>query len=163
MRALEAGRSPILLTERTGHVEYFKERLKGFARNVLVLQGGMGKKQRKTLADELSRIPDDEERVIIATGRYIGEGFDDARSDTLFLVMPVSWRGTLQQYAGRLHRLHHSKRVVQIYDYVDINVPILTRMYEKRLKGYGAIGYRVLDMDAQEPFKIRQRSLFNSE
>ena len=81
--------------------------------------------------------------MLIATGRYIGEGFDDARSDTLFLAMPISWRGTLQQYAGRLHRLHDNKKVVRIYDYVDLEVPMLARMYKKRLKGYTAIGYTV--------------------
>ena len=141
--ALEAGRSPLLLTERTEHLDYFARRLKGFARNIIVLRGGMGKKQRKALADQLINIPDQEERVIISTGRYIGEGFDDARLDTLFLVLPISWRGTLQQYAGRLHRLHDNKRIVQIYDYVDVNVPMLMRMYDKRLKGYNAIGYNI--------------------
>ena len=88
-------------------------------------------------------VPDSKERVIIATGRYIGEGFDDARLDTLFLAMPISWRGTLQQYVGRLHRLHDNKKVVQVYDYVDIHVPALMRMYKKRLKGYDAIGYTI--------------------
>ena len=81
--------------------------------------------------------------MLIATGRYIGEGFDDARLDTLFLAMPISWRGTLQQYAGRLHRLHDSKKIVRIYDYVDTEIPMLVRMYKKRLQGYGAIGYSV--------------------
>jgi len=80
---------------------------------------------------------------VIATGRYIGEGFDDARLDALFLTMPISWRGTLQQYAGRLHRLHDNKRIVRIYDYVDVNVIMFTRMFQKRLKGYKAIGYSV--------------------
>jgi superfamily II DNA or RNA helicase len=141
--ALEAGRSPLLLTERIEHLDYFARRLKGFARNIIVLRGGMGKKQRKALADQLINIPDQEERVIISTGRYIGEGFDDARLDTLFLVLPISWRGTLQQYAGRLHRLHDNKRIVQIYDYVDVNAPMLMRMYDKRLKGYNAIGYNI--------------------
>jgi superfamily II DNA or RNA helicase len=79
--------------------------------------------------------------VILSTGRYIGEGFDDARLDTLFLAMPISWRGTLQQYVGRLHRFHDNKRVVQVYDYVDIHVPTLMGMYKKRLRGYEAIGY----------------------
>ena len=143
LMALEAGRSPLLLTERIEHLDYFARRLKGFARNIIVLRGGMGKKQRKALADQLINIPDQEERVIISTGRYIGEGFDDARLDTLFLVLPISWRGTLQQYAGRLHRLHENKRIVQVYDYVDINVPMLMRMYDKRLKGYNAIGYNI--------------------
>ncbi len=88
-------------------------------------------------------MPEDEPRVILATGSYIGEGFDDARLDTLFLAMPVSWKGTLQQYVGRLHRLHDNKRVVQVYDYVDDLVPMLARMYERRLKGYNAIGYTI--------------------
>jgi superfamily II DNA or RNA helicase len=79
----------------------------------------------------------------VATGRYIGEGFDDARLDTLFLATPISWRGTLQQYAGRLHRNHSNKREVQVYDYVDARVPMLLKMYQRRLKGYAAIGYEV--------------------
>jgi superfamily II DNA or RNA helicase len=146
LRALEDGCSPLLLTERTEHVDEFAERLKGFAKNVIVLKGGTGKKQRKALAEQMAAIPDEEERVLIATGRYIGEGFDDARLDTLFLAMPISWRGTLQQYAGRLHRLHDNKKLVQIYDYVDVKVPMLMRMYNKRLKGYKAIGYSILEM-----------------
>lgn len=81
--------------------------------------------------------------MILATGSYIGEGFDDPRLDALFLTMPISWRGTLQQYVGRLHRVHYGKRVVQVYDYVDAQVPMLARTYEKRLKGYSAIGYAV--------------------
>jgi superfamily II DNA or RNA helicase len=89
--------------------------------------------------------------VLIATGRYIGEGFDDARLDTLFLAMPISWRGTLQQYVGRLHRLHDAKREVQVYDYVDGSVPIFARMFEKRLKGYEAIGYEVKEQEQGPP------------
>ena len=145
LNALEEGCSPLLLTERTGHLEEFAKRLKGFARNVIVLKGGTGKKERKALSQQIASIPDEEERVLIATGRYIGEGFDDARLDTLFLAMPISWRGTLQQYVGRLHRLHDNKEVVRIYDYVDSNVPMLKRMYEKRVKGYRVIGYSVVD------------------
>ena len=83
------------------------------------------------------------EKVIIATGRYLGEGFDDARLDTLFLALPVSWRGILSQYAGRLHRLHHIKKEVIIYDYADLNVPMLARMYQRRCGGYRAIGYEI--------------------
>jgi superfamily II DNA or RNA helicase len=153
LSALEEGCSPILLTERTEHVDEFAERLKGFAKNVIVLKGGTGKKQRKELTQRIASIPEGEERVLIATGRYIGEGFDDARLDTLFLAMPISWRGTLQQYAGRLHRLHDSKKVVRIYDYVDSEVPMLVRMYKKRLQGYGAIGYSVKETaNGSEPF-----------
>ena len=93
------------------------------------------------MISRLAAIPDGEQRILIATGRYIGEGFDDARLDTLFLMLPVSWRGTLIQYTGRLHRLHPGKREVRIYDYVDRAVPMLMRMFEKRLRGYRAIGY----------------------
>jgi superfamily II DNA or RNA helicase len=143
LKALEMGRSPLLLTERTEHLEWFAEHLKGFAQNIIILRGGMGPKQRKALAEQIKAVPDSKERVIIATGRYIGEGFDDARLDTLFLAMPISWRGTLQQYVGRLHRQHDNKQVVQVYDYVDIHIPTLMRMYKKRLKGYDAIGYLV--------------------
>jgi superfamily II DNA or RNA helicase len=154
LKALKMGRSPLFLTERVEHLEQFAERLKDSAQNVIVLRGGMGSKQRKALADQIKAVPDSKERVILSTGRYIGEGFDDARLDTLFLAMPISWRGTLQQYVGRLHRLHDNKRVVQVYDYVDIHVPTLMRMFKKRLKGYEAIGYSMQN-DLEKP---RQRT-----
>lgn len=141
LKALDQKRSPILLTDRTSHLEYFEQRLKPFSKNVIVLRGGLGKKQLKAIQEQIRSIPADEERLLLATGRYAGEGFDDVRLDTLFLVMPISWKGTLQQYAGRLHRLYESKRDVQIYDYVDLQVPMLMRMYNKRLKGYHAMGY----------------------
>ena len=98
--ALEAGRSPLLLTERTEHLELLAGRLRNFAKNMIILKGGMGKKQRTAISDQMKAIPDREERLILATGRYIGEGFDDARLDTLFLVMPISWRGTLQRMSA---------------------------------------------------------------
>jgi len=139
--ALEEGRSPILLTERKDHLEDFAEELRRFVRHVVVLRGGMSGKARRTAADKLAAIPDDEERPVLSTGRYIGEGFDDARLDTLFLAMPISWKGTLIQYSGRLHRRHTRKTEVRIYDYVDRNVPMLVRMFEKRLRTYRAIGY----------------------
>lgn len=139
--ALAEKRSPILLTERNDHLDLFEERLRGFARHLVVLRGGMPPKERREVAARLATIPDDEERLLLATGRYIGEGFDDARLDTLFLALPVSWKGTLMQYTGRLHRLHPAKKEVRIYDYVDRVVPMLLRMFEKRLRGYRAIGY----------------------
>jgi len=101
----------------------------------------MGKKQRQELQEKIANLPDSEERVILATGRYIGEGFDDSRLDTLFLVIPISWKGTLQQYVGRLHRSHDGKKLLQVYDYVDHQVPMLQRMFERRLTGYKTIGY----------------------
>jgi len=145
VRAVEDGRSPLLLTGRTDHLKYFETALAGKVDNVFVLRGGMGKKQRRSVSEAITAVQEGAPRVILATGSYIGEGFDDARLDTLFLAMPISWKGTLQQYVGRLHRLHEAKRVVRVYDYVDSNVLMLARMYARRLKGYGAIGYRICD------------------
>ena len=145
LSALEARRSPVVITERKDHLETIAERLTKFAKNVIVLQGGMGAKQRRQVAESLKSIADSEERVIVATGRYLGEGFDDARLDTLFLTMPISWRGTLAQYAGRLHRLHVSKRDVVIYDYVDADEPRLAKMASRREAGYRNLGYEMTD------------------
>ncbi|HSW27602.1 MAG TPA: DEAD/DEAH box helicase family protein, partial [Burkholderiaceae bacterium] len=114
LSALEAGRSPVVITERTQHLQDLADRLTKFAKNVVVLRGGLGVRQSRAALERLANIPENEERVLVATGRYLGEGFDDARLDTLFLTMPISWRGTLAQYAGRLHRLHHAKREVRI-------------------------------------------------
>ena len=150
VRAVESGRCPLLLTGRTEHLQYFAAKLAGVAQHVFVLKGGMGKKQRRESAAALAAVPENESRVILATGSYIGEGFDDARLDTLFLAMPISWKGTLQQYVGRLHRLHADKRFVQVYDYVDSYVLMLSRMYERRLKGYAAIGY-VIEQEINPP------------
>lgn len=147
-QALVEGRSPIVLTERREHVLLLAEQITAFAKNVFVMQGGMGVRQRKQIQDALQCVPDDEERIIIATGRYLGEGIDDARLDTLFLAMPVSWKGTLAQYVGRLHRLHHAKTEVRIYDYVDSNVPMLDKMSEKRKTGYKSLGYTMIDSKA---------------
>ncbi|MFI5395674.1 MAG: TOTE conflict system archaeo-eukaryotic primase domain-containing protein [Candidatus Binatia bacterium] len=141
LNALGEGRSPILLTERRDHLEYFAAQLRPATRNLVVLQGGMGAKKRREVAAQFAAIPPDQERLVLATGRYIGEGFDDARLDTLFLASPVSWKGTLVQYAGRLHRLHPGKQEVRIFDYVDREVPMLARMFARRLRGYRAIGY----------------------
>lgn len=105
----------------------------------------MGRRKQAAALDRLGEPSDKHPRVVLATGRFIGAGFDDPRLDTLFLAMPISWRGTLQQYAGRLHRDHAGKHEVRIYDYVDANVPPLTRMFNKRLRGYRAMGYTVVD------------------
>ena len=145
VEALEEKRSPILLTERRDHLQYFAERLQGLARNLIILRGGMKTKDRRAAIERLTTIPETEERLLLATGRFIGEGFDDARLDTLFLAMPVSWKGTLVQYSGRLHRKHHAKTEVRMMDYVDRNVPMLARMFEKRMRGYRAMGYSVGD------------------
>ena len=99
------------------------------------------------MMQRLEEIAETEERVLISTGRYIGEGFDDARLDTLFLAMPVSWKGVLEQYVGRLHRAHPGKREVLVYDYVDGAVTVLRRMSEKRLQGYKNLGYIIENAD----------------
>jgi len=81
---------------------------------------------------------------VVATGKYIGEGFDDPRLDTLFLTLPVSWRGTIAQYVGRLHRLYDGKRDVRVYDYADLDVPVLSRMFDRRCRACAAVGYSIV-------------------
>ncbi len=152
LSALEAGRSPLVITERKDHLERLADRLSKFAKNVIVLRGGMTSRQARDATESLAAVPSDAERVLVATGRYLGEGFDDARLDTLFLTMPISWRGILAQYAGRLHRLYAAKRDVVIYDYVDEHEPMLAKMAAKREAGYRSLGYRTvsneeLDLD----------------
>jgi superfamily II DNA or RNA helicase len=142
LKALDAGRSPLILTERRDHLEALQRRLERFTPNLVVLHGGMKAKERAAAQDALTSSPK-KERLVLATGRHLGEGFDDSRLDTLFLVMPISWRGTLAQYVGRLHRDHDGKRDVIVYDYVDAAVPMLARMAAKRAKGYKALGYNL--------------------
>ncbi len=180
LNAVRAGRSPLVLTERTEHLELLAERLARESINVVVLRGGMG---RKALHEALDRLADNPERngvvlnqpqhirgseakrdpgqaaaglrpsrapggppgrVVAATGRFIGEGFDDPRLDTLFLALPISWRGTVAQYVGRLHRLNEGKREVRVYDYADLNVRMLANMFDRRCRGYESLGYAVL-------------------
>ena len=140
-QSLKSGCSPLILTQRKEHATFFEQYLSQFCQNVIVMVGGQNTKKRAEVKLKLETLSDHEERVIIATGSYIGEGFDDKRLDTLFLTMPISWHGTLAQYAGRLHRTHVHKKEVVIYDYVDNQVAMLARMAEKRLKGYSKIGY----------------------
>ena len=144
IESVSTGRSPIVLTERNDHLDRLERALATSVPHVVVLRAGMGKKQRQAMAVRLAAIPREEARVILATGKHVGEGFDDPRLDTLFLTLPVSWRGTIAQYAGRLHRLYEGKRDVRIYDYADLNVPMLARMFDRRCRGYEGIGYRIL-------------------
>lgn len=141
VQSLKSGGSPLILTQRKEHAAFFEHYLSQVCANVLVMVGGQNTKKRAEIKLKLDTLSDHEERVIIATGSYIGEGFDDKRLDTLFLTMPISWHGTLAQYAGRLHRTHIHKKEVVIYDYVDEQVAVLARMAKKRLKGYAKIGY----------------------
>lgn len=143
LAAVTEGRTPIVLTERYDHAKLLAEILREKSRNVVLLSGKGTAKEKRETQQGLSQIPADEPLILVATGRYVGEGFDLPRLDTLFLAMPVSWKGTLAQYAGRLHRSYEGKQEVLIYDYVDIRVPMLERMYHKRLSGYAAIGYTI--------------------
>jgi superfamily II DNA or RNA helicase len=142
LQALEAERSPVVLTERRDHLEYLQRRFSRFVRNLVVLRGGMSAAEGK-VSEAALRVADDQERLILATGRYLGEGFDHHRLDTLFLTMPISWKGTLAQYVGRLHRQHAAKTEVLVVDYVDELVPVLARMAAKRRAGYRALGYTI--------------------
>jgi superfamily II DNA or RNA helicase/very-short-patch-repair endonuclease len=142
--AVKAGRFPLVLTERTEHLSHLAEKLSAAIPHVVILQGGMSRSQIQAAMAQIAQVPNNEGGVLVATGKYIGEGFDEPRLDTLFLTLPVSWRGTIAQYAGRLHRLHSGKREVQVYDYADLDVPMLARMFDKRCKGYEAIGYSIL-------------------
>ena len=143
VEALKEGRSPIILTNRTSHVTTLAEFLKPHCLNVITLIGSESTKEKRQKMEQLQSIPASEPIVIVAIGKYVGEGFDYARLDTLFLVLPVAWKGIVAQYAGRLHREYEGKRDVQIYDYIDIRVPVCESMYRKRLKGYASIGYRI--------------------
>jgi superfamily II DNA or RNA helicase/sugar phosphate isomerase/epimerase len=141
LQAVSEGRDALILTERKTHVEILEKALREKASNVIALTGGQPSKERKRLLEQITAVPEEQPLVIVATGKYVGEGFDAPRLDTLFLAMPISWQGTLAQYAGRLHRLHDGKDEVRIYDYIDVHVAMLERMYAKRVKGYAAIGY----------------------
>jgi superfamily II DNA or RNA helicase len=125
VQAVREGRSPLVLTERNDHLDSLASRLTPEVQHLVMLRGGLSRKKLDAVRDQMAAIPDNEGRVILATGRYVGEGFDDARLDTLFLTLPVSWHGTIAQYVGRLHRLYDGKREVRVYDYADLNVPML--------------------------------------
>ena len=135
------GRAPLVLTERVEHLDDLASRLADAELDVVTLRGGM---RPKALSSALARIGGEQGRqVVLATGRFVGEGFDEPHLDTLFLTMPVSWRGTVAQYVGRLHRLHEGKREVRVYDYADLDAPMLARMFEKRRRAYESQGYTV--------------------
>lgn len=145
LEMISKNRFPIILTERKRHLEILNDLLGSRIKNVIVMKGGMGKKQHEAAMFNLDQLSDNEEKAILATGRYIGEGFDLERLDTMFLTLPISWKGTIAQYAGRLHRVNDMKKEVLIFDYADLEVPMLSRMYEKRLSGYRSIGYEIID------------------
>ena len=141
IRELAGGRSPLVLTDRVAHLEALAARLADVIPHVVVLRGGAGTHRRRAAIASLDGVPPGVPCVVLATGRYVGEGFDDARPDTLLLTTPVSWPGTVWQYAGRISRPRPGKDEVRIYDYADLEVPVLERMYRKRLRAYRALGY----------------------
>lgn len=139
--AVESGRTPIIISERMSHIQTLSEMLKYSADNVILLSGQGTAKAKNELIEKVRDIPDDQTLILLATGKYVGEGFDCPRLDTLFLAIPISWSGTLAQYAGRLHREYAGKSEVMIFDYIDINVHMLENMYKKRIRGYAKLGY----------------------
>lgn len=144
-QAIERGRKVLVLTERNEHLDALRGALTDLAPQAFVLHGRMPRKQRSALIAALESLPPEAPRVLLSTGKLVGEGFDHPPLDTLILAMPVSWRGTLQQYCGRLHREHAGKTEVEVFDFVDEGHPALLRMWEKRLRGYRAMGYRLRD------------------
>jgi superfamily II DNA or RNA helicase len=141
--AFAQGRKVLVLTERTEHLDAIGAALDGLDPAPFVLHGRMSRKQREALVANLDALPPGTPRVLLSTGKLVGEGFDHPPLDTLVLAMPVSWKGTLQQYAGRLHREHASKTDVRIIDFVDAGHPALMRMWDRRQRGYRAMGYRM--------------------
>lgn len=143
VKAVNAGRMPIVLTERTEHAKRLTDAIEHRGIKTFLLIGKEAAKLKREKLAAIAAAGQTERFVIVAVGRYVGEGFDFARLDTLFLAMPISWKGKLTQYAGRLHRDYVGKREVVIYDYVDLNISMLENMYHKRIKGYKDIGYEI--------------------
>lgn len=141
--ALKKGHSPIVLTNLAAHVEALANTLIPQFKHIVTLVGSESAKEQLQKMEYLQNISPTEQLVIVATGKYVGEGFDYPRLDTLFLVLPVSWKGIIAQYAGRLHRKYPGKKEVLIYDYIDIRVPMCDVMYRRRLQGYASVGYQI--------------------
>lgn len=151
-KAVESGRTPVVLTSIKQHVDVLTEMLEPFVKHVIRLTGSGTAKEKRDALQQLNDVPADEPLVIVATGQYVGEGFDYPRLDTMFLALPISWKGRLEQYAGRLHRENEGKKDVRIYDYIDIHEPVCDSMYHKRLRGYAAIGYQTVQLGQQTLF-----------
>ena len=159
--ALKERRSPIVLTSLTAHVETLASALTPHCKHVIPLVGSESAKEKRQKMEYLQNIPISEPLVIVATGKYVGEGFDYPRLDTLFLALPVSWKGIITQYAGRLHREYPGKKEVRIYDYIDIRVPMCDVMYKRRLKGYASVGYQIKSNAPMDLFNESQGVIFN--
>ncbi len=170
-KVVDSGRTPIILTNRTSHVTLLAEELRNTIPNVITLTGSGTTKEKREALLRLQAISPSEPLVIVATGKYVGEGFDYPRLDTLFLALPISWKGLVAQYAGRLHRENEGKKDVRIYDYIDIHEPVCDSMYRKRLKGYASIGYKTIikgqptlfDNVNDIEFSINEGQIFNGK
>lgn len=149
---VQQGRKVLLLTERFDHLASIESALKDRIPTLFCLHGRMSKKARGAMLDTLNALPPDAPRALLATGKLVGEGFDHPPLDTLVLAMPISWKGTLQQYAGRLHREHAGKVGVRILDFVDTGHPALLRMWTKRQRGYRSMGYELAPESGTDPF-----------
>ena len=143
VHVIDTGRNPLVLTERTSHIDQLVALMSEKDFEVIVLSGDLKASERKESLRKIKALKDGDRFVIVATGKLIGEGFDEARLDTLFMAMPIAWKGTIAQYAGRLHRNFEGKEEVLIYDYVDVHIPVLERMYHKRLTAYRSVGYSI--------------------
>ena len=170
-KVVDSGRTPIILTNRTSHVTLLAEKLKTTIPNVITLTGSDSTKDKRDALLRLQAFSPSEPLVIVATGKYVGEGFDYPRLDTLFLALPISWKGLVAQYAGRLHRENEGKKDVRIYDYIDIHEPVCDSMYRKRLKGYASIGYKTIikgqptlfDNTNDIEFSVNEGQIFNGK
>lgn len=160
---LGGGRSPLVLTARTAHVDYLAEECQKICPNVIRLVGNDSAKAKRVAIARLAAVPDNEPLVVIATGKYVGEGFDLPRLDTLMLALPVSWKGLIAQYTGRLHRSYAGKSEVRIYDYVDLRVPICDSMYRKRLHGYKAVGYSIAVANEGLFAQVKTETIYDSD
>ena len=158
---LQEGRSPIVLTGLTAHVETLANALTPHCKNVVTLVGSGSVKEKRQKMKYLQNIPSSEPLVIVATGKYVGEGFDYPRLDTLFLTLPISWKGIIAQYSGRLHREYPGKKEVRIYDYIDIRVPMCDVMYKRRLRGYASVGYQIKSNTPMDLFNENHSVIFN--
>ena len=155
--------TPLILTERVEHAKMLTLQLQKILPDVHVffLTGKGSAKEKQSVLKDLLNLPANEPLAIVATGKYVGEGFDMPRLDTLFVTMPIAWKGTVSQYAGRLNRIYEDKQEVVVYDYVDIHVPVLERMYYKRLAAYSALGYSVRAFPSEPDQKIG--TIFNEQ
>lgn len=160
---IEEGRTPLVLTARTAHVDLLTEACRKICPNVLRLVGSDSAKNKREILVLLNAVPTTEPLIVVANGKYVGEGFDLPRLDTLMLALPVSWKGLIAQYTGRLHRNYPGKMETRIYDYVDLRIPVCNSMYRKRLHGYKAVGYTIESVEESLFAEPAGESIFSSD